>query len=495
MSSDWRSKMGAASEMSSNLAREEIANDSTKKAGKGSNLLTPEIFLDGMSNTIASAMVIWEGCNLLAQRHSLSWTIAADGKLSYLKPVKQGQGVLQFGLTETFAGEPNNCLSGEAALQLLDLLDLRAACLHLIYAAYATLLERPWEQEFTVSDRQIAAYLGLDKRKDLLRRDKLELIQTLALQPCQIVVSIQWPPQGKIAGFCVPEDRLWNLTAIEPNFLEVEGSQPQVSGLIFTIRAGEWSRCFLNSQGYREKTAFYQYTTLPKSLLEQVMGNWQHHEGAVRMVLWLFFKIRLGQQQPLSVFTLMKVAYGEEKLLRANSNREERKRRIRTFERDLEVLFNWGFKPVFDPATYPPEIQPLWWKLLAVPDDSEAEAEFWQEDALKKRSILDPAPRGKWQRLLNARILEIELEPGMAEKLAPLEHKKQGTSRPAARQHQQANLTGEQVKVARKNQNLSQRELASLMEKSQSWVRDVESGRLKIQPADRKRLQKILCLI
>jgi ribosome-binding protein aMBF1 (putative translation factor) len=42
---------------------------------------------------------------------------------------------------------------------------------------------------------------------------------------------------------------------------------------------------------------------------------------------------------------------------------------------------------------------------------------------------------------------------------------------------------------------LSQRELASLMEKSQSWVRDVESGRLKIQPADRKRLQKILRLI
>jgi DNA-binding transcriptional regulator YiaG len=484
-----------------NIAKEGMASDGcpsqnpTKNRGTSSDSFTPEIFLDGTSNAIASAMVIWEGCNLLAQRHSLPWTTALDGKLSYLKQVKQGQGALQFGLTEAFTGEPSNCLAEEAALAVLDSLELRAACLHLIYAAYATTLERPWEQEFTVSDRQIAYYLGLDRRKDLSRRDKLALIESLVPQPCQIAVSIQWPQQGKIGGFSLPESRLWNLTAIEPNFLEAEGSQSQVSGLIFTIRAGEWSRYFLNSQGYREKTAFYQYTTLPKCLLEQVMSQWQHHEGAVRMVLWLFFKIRLGRQQPLSVSTLMRVAYGEEKLLTANSNREERKRRIRTFERDLEVMFNWGFKPCFDPATYPLEIQPLWWKLLAVPDDSEAAVEFWREDALRERSILEPAPRGKWQRLLKARILGIELEPAMAEKLAPLEHQKQGTSRPAARQRQQANLTGEQVKAARKRQDLSQRELARLMGKSQSWVRDVESGCLKVQPADERRLQKILRLI
>ncbi len=493
--------METASDMTPNIDNEWLASNDcvlqcpTNKQRTGSDSFTPEIFLDGMSNTIASAMVIWEGCNLLAQRHSLSWKTAPDGKLSYSKQVKQGKGVLQFRLTEELDGEPFNSLSGEAARRALNSLDLRAACLHLIYAAYATTLERPWEQEFTVSDRQIASYLGLNKRKDLSRRDKLDLIQTLALQPCQIVVSIQWPQQEKIEGFRVPEGRLWNLTAIEPNFLETEGSQSQVSGLIFTIRAGEWSRYFLNYQGYRHKTAFYQYTTLPKSLLEQVMSQWQHHEGAVRMMLWLFFKIRLGRKQPLSVFTLMRVAYGKEKLLKANTNREERKRRIRTFERDLELLFNWGFKPCFAPATYPPEIQPLWWKLLAVPDDSKAEEEFWQEDALRERSILEPASRGKWQRLLKARILGIELEPAMAEKLAPLERQKQRTSRPVARQRRQVNLTGEQVKAARKRQSLSQRELASQMEKSQSWVREIESGRLKIQPADRKRLQKILRLI
>ena len=483
------------------IAKDKMTSDScssskpTQNTGKSSASFASEIFLDGKSNTIASAMVIWEGCNLLAQRHSLPWTTAPDGQLFYSKQVKQEQGVLQFGLTEAFPGEPCNCLAGESALEVLNSLELRAACLHLIYAAYATTLERPWEQEFTVSDRQIASYLGLDRRKDLSRRDKVALIQSLVLQPCQIAVSIQWPKQGKIAGFSVPQDRLWNLVAIEPNFLEVEGSQAQVSGLILTIRPGEWSRYFLNSQGYRQKTAFYQYTNLPKSLLKQVMSQWQHHEGAVRMVLWLFFKIRLGRQQTLAVSTLMKVAYGEEKLMKANSNREQRKRQIRTFERDLEVLFNWGFKPCFDPETYPPEIQPLWWKLLAVPEDSEAEIEFWQEDALRERSILDPATKGKWQRLLKARFLGIELEPEMAEKLAPLERQKQGSSRTVTKQRQPANLRGEQVKAARNHQNLTQRELASQMGKSQSWVRDIESGRLKIKPADRKKLEKILRLI
>ena len=89
----------------------------------------------------------------------------------------------------------------------------------------------------------------------------------------------------------------------------------------------------------------------------------------------------------------------------------------------------------------------------------------------------------------------IELEPEMAKKLAPLERQKKRNSRIVTKQRQPVNLKGEQVKAARNRQKLSQRELASQMGKSQSWVRDIESGRLKIQPADKKQLQKILRLI
>jgi ribosome-binding protein aMBF1 (putative translation factor) len=48
------------------------------------------------------------------------------------------------------------------------------------------------------------------------------------------------------------------------------------------------------------------------------------------------------------------------------------------------------------------------------------------------------------------------------------------------------------VTEGRKKMNLSQRELAKLMEKSQSWIRDVEKGRLKAKLDDQMLLRQLL---
>jgi transcriptional regulator with XRE-family HTH domain len=53
-------------------------------------------------------------------------------------------------------------------------------------------------------------------------------------------------------------------------------------------------------------------------------------------------------------------------------------------------------------------------------------------------------------------------------------------------------LIGEQILRARKNLNLSQRELAKLAGKSQSWIRDIEKGRLKAKSKDQVVLRKVL---
>jgi len=53
-------------------------------------------------------------------------------------------------------------------------------------------------------------------------------------------------------------------------------------------------------------------------------------------------------------------------------------------------------------------------------------------------------------------------------------------------------LLGEQILQARKNLNLSQRELAKLAGKSQSWIRDIENGRLKVKSEDQSILRKVL---
>lgn len=453
-----------------------------------------DLFPDGKKNPFASAIAIWKACNVLAQRQSLPWQMDANGQLYYQRQVNQGRGSIVFRVTDTIEPELTSTLSSEKALSVIEAFDIRAACIHLIYAAYATSVEKPWEQEFIISDRQIEEYLGLEKRKDLSKSAKLTLIKELAQQPCRITASINWPGQGQVKGFSVEESRLWHLVAIEHHFQEDTIGCKHLVGLTFRVRAGIWSKYFLNKQGCKERTAFYQYGNLPKSLLTTVMSIWQQHEGAARMILWLLFKTKIGTEQRLTVPTLMRVAYGDEKVIQASSQREERKRLQRTFESDLEVLSHYGLKPVFDPITYPPDIQPLWAKLVNLPDDAEEALEFWTNDGGSDMRLTDSAPRGKWNRLMNARILCFELPTQWEQPRANLEKKKQRITKRKIQPKTQSQLGSEQIIQARKNLQLSQRDLAQMTGKSQSWIRDIENGRFRANSKDQVLLQKALGL-
>ncbi|MBE9182774.1 4Fe-4S binding protein [Oculatella sp. LEGE 06141] len=453
----------------------------------------PDLFPNGKTNPFASAIVVWELCNILAQRRSLPWQTDPDGKLCYQRQVKQGQNLITFQVTDMLDSQQPVALETADALAAIDTFDIRAACLHLIYAAYAASLDQPWQQEFVISDRQIEDYLGLDKRKDLSKMAKLTLIKELAQQPCKIAVNLNWSQQGKIKGCSLETSRLWHLLGIQHHFQEDELGCKHLTGLTFRVRAGLWTNYFLNRNGYKNHTAFYQYGTLPKSLLTTVMSIWQQHEGAARIMLWLLFKTKMGQEQRITVPTLMRVAYGETKLTQVPSQAEGRKRLLRTFENDLEVLDRYGIKPIFDPVTYPTEIQPLWAKLADLPDDAEAALEFWTNDGNQAYRLTDAAPRGKWNRLMNARLLRFELPDDWQK--PPSKKPKQKHQRKSHRQvllQAQLMLSGQQIVEARKKLQLSQRALAHQIGKSQSWVRDVERGRFQPASKDQALLRQVL---
>lgn len=446
---------------------------------------SPDLFSNGKSNPFASAIVIWEACNVLAQRTSLPWETDEAGNLSYKKQVNQGRGAIAFHLTTSPNGDDR-----ATELGTIEALDIRTACIHLIFAAHATAFDRPWEQEFTIDDRQIEKYLGLEKRKDLSKATKLTLMKNMVLQACSLIASIDWPQQGRIRGFSVEGSRLWHLLEIQHYFQEDNQGCKYLIGLTFKVKAGIWAQYFLNKLGCKERTTFYQYGSLPKTLLTTIMSIWQQHEGAARLMLWLLFKTKMGKEQRITVPTLLRVAYGEEKVTQACKQRDERKRLLRTFENDLEVLNHYGIKPIFDPVTYPPEIQPLWAKLVNIPEDPDEAIEFWINDASGNTRLTDTGPRGKWNSLMNARILSFELPPEWES--GESEKKHRTTKNRTSSKNTASYLVGDQILQARKNLNLSQRELAKLAGKSQSWIRDLENGRLKAKLEDQAVLRKVL---
>ncbi|WP_414513180.1 helix-turn-helix domain-containing protein [Nostoc sp. PCC 9305] len=446
-----------------------------------------DLFSNGKNNPFASAIAIWEACNVLAQRTSLHWETDEEGYISYSRQVNQGRGAIAFHIQDPF--KVNDKATDIAAIEGLD---IRAACIHLIFAAYATALDQPWEQEFAIDERQIEKYLGMEKRKDLSKAAKLALMKNIVQQACSLIISIDWPQQGRINGFSLVGSRLWHLVDIQHHFQEDNLGCKYLIGLTFKVKAGLWAQYFLNKQACKERTAFYQYGSLPKTLLTTVMSIWQQHEGAVRLMLWLLFKTKMGKEQRITIPTLLRIAYGEEKVALASRQREERKRLLRTFESDLEILNHYGMKPLFDPVTYPPEIQPLWAKLIDLPEDPDEALEFWTNDGGAETRLTDTGPRGKWNLLMNARILAFELPPEWEQQISESEKKKTRTAKAKKKPKTTNDLLGEQILQARKNLNLSQRELAKLTGKSQSWIRDIENGRLKAKLEDQVLLRKVL---
>ncbi len=457
---------------------------------------SPDLFFEGKTNhPIASAMVIWEACNLLSQQESLAWDIHEQEEIMLSRPINSGKGEINFWITDQPNQASTTGLKGNKALAKIQSLDLRSACLHLIYAALATTLDRPWEQTFTINDRQIEAYLGLDKRKDLSKLAKLTLIKKIAQQPCLILTEIHWPNQGKIRAFSVTKDYLWRLLDIQHHFQEDESGCKHLVGLTFKIQPGLWSKYFLNQADAKAAIAFYQYSSLPQSLLTTVMTYWQQHPGAIRMMLWLLFKTRMGEEQRITVATLMRIAYGNEKIVKATGDREERKRRLRSFESDLFTLDQYGLKPIFDTETYPIEIQPMWSRLADIPEDADDALDFWINDSNSDYSLTDNAPRGKWNRLMNARLLGFQLpNDWIKTKTKTKTERKKRRSSKQIKTNNQIPLSGEQIITARKNQGWSQRELAEKIGKSQSWIRDIENGRFHAKKEELALLRDILQL-
>jgi DNA-binding transcriptional regulator YiaG len=484
---------------------------------------SPDLFPNGLTDRMASNRLIWEGCNILSQGRSLDWSDTEDGELYYHSPVAKGKGYISFSLTHDLHLQDPSVLEGEVALALIEQFDIRAACLHLIYAAFATQLERPWEQQFVISDRQLERYLGLDKNKKLNKQQKLELLLHLAKQPCSLLVYVSWPEKGKVKSFSVSRTWLWEISEPILHFQETLSGYSELVGFTLQVRAGNWAQYFLNAERCKDATGYYEYGILSQSLLQDVMSLWYNHEGAARLMLWLLFKTRVSNSS-VRVGTLIKVAFGSEKIERAREDAFARKRLVKQWKTLLKVLNEHGWKLTFDSATYPPQYLPELFDLVSlsdIPDDPQAAAEFWAQDASKtegeRLTDLTRKPYGGFEQLLTGLVL-IQPPADIAIRLQEIKEHRSAIAKPlfpgaeldpdytaqperkllssrrqkpSTHKTQPTVCTGEELKQLRIAKGLTQSALASKIGKSTSWVKLVETGRRSITPADQERLHQL----
>ena len=410
---------------------------------------------------------------LRSQLRTDLWKTDSDG-LAYFFHQAKGKPT---NLIEHYISSPGDIttLPWNEALQIIDKFGLLTAKIHLIFAAHTMRQEKPWESKFTLKASDVATELGWDKRTDINKFDKLnEVAKASFALGCLLIQAVWVEGNGKKQVQCsVETSRMWD-TAIKvrgKRILSVDKiSEPDE--VYITIRPGLWTDAFLNRAGCQAKKALYQFGYLAQDILKI---DPYHDEMALRLALHLTIESRFHTSGTYKVGTLLKELLPKPIISEAREKRDKAYKLTKRWNHALEVLMGLenAFQIEFDPETYPEVLQPG--------SQSRKPRGYFEKFLAAKITIHPPAPIPE--------LLASKTKPKLSKpKLNPVS---QTVSVSTANY---TNLSGSQIRNARKAKGWSQAKLAGLLGVSQRYISMFERGERIPNAKQESKIRKFLDL-
>ncbi|MEH1939699.1 MAG: helix-turn-helix transcriptional regulator [Nostoc sp.] len=405
------------------------------------------LFPDSKTSIAALSLVLHGVAEVLSQKMNLSWKDRVNNTFSYEKEIESGKGKIFYYVTDNPETPQPETLAEEAALVVIDQFDPRACAIHLIYCALVASLDKPWQGNFIIDDRQLLEYTGLVKRRDLCKHEKLSILYHLLRQPAQVLACITWPKQGKVGAFTVADLKIWDVNIIR-DFQTDKAGNHKLVGLKVIGQAGVWTKYFLNKSKYHYHTGI-----ITKKTVQKLFSIGKQNAGAARILVWLTFQIQPEFQDCVIGKTLMEIAYSADKVSTAEQDRQLRRQMADDFETDLKVVKEAGWQAEL-------ETGPAW---------------LTSSKSTKR-------PIGYWSEILNSKWrfhLPVEVESRLMD-----------SNQLSANNIQP--LSGNAIREARKAKGWSRAFFATTMGKSVSWVDAVETGTRKVSQKDLPKLLNTL---
>ena len=407
------------------------------------------LFPDGKTSVAALSLVLRGVAEVLSQKMDLPWKADSSNSLSFEKEVSGGKGKICYYVTDNPDSPYPEALAEEAALAVIDQFDPRAGAIHLIFCAQVANLDKPWEGNFVIDDRQLLEYTGLIKRRDLCKQEQLKILYDLLRQTTQVLASIAWPKQGQVGAFTVADLKIWDITIFRDFDTDRAGNK-KLTGLKVIGQPGAWTKYFLN------KAEYYNHTGIvTKKTVQKLFSIGKQNAGAARLLIWLTFQIKPGFRDCITGKTLMEIAYGADKVAITEQDRQLRRQLADDFETDLKVVkeAEWQIELETGPA--------------------------WLTDNNGTKR-----PIGFWNELLNAR-WRFNI-PREALNSVSCQDQPKAINIPKKNQNQSP--PGPVIREARKAKGWSRAFFAATMGKSVSWVDAVETGHRKVAEKDLPKL-------
>jgi 3-hydroxy-3-methylglutaryl CoA synthase len=118
------------------------------------------------------------------------WEEYSPGKLYFQRRFGKGRYV-EFYIMNQQEQQPES-ITSQAEREIQERYGVMAARLHALFATHATRQKRPWEESFYLLGSDLIKFLGLDRRKDMSKSEKLRAIADLTWIVGTLGAVIHW---------------------------------------------------------------------------------------------------------------------------------------------------------------------------------------------------------------------------------------------------------------------------------------------------------------
>jgi hypothetical protein len=292
-------------------------------------------------------------------------------------------------------------VAGNAAWEIIHQLGLETAYMFLLFASYATDMERPWEGTFSFKATDVIS-MGLfnwNKRSDLSLDQKLKKLGELAQRVASLSIAIN-NLDLKLMTYAAEIQAMWRIKlqylgqlsltvdSDKPNKISYEPEEP--TELIITVGPNDWVKPFQDSGNF---SSLYEYGFLAKSTL---LINPYRQPMAAALAVFLTIMSRIQTSGKYKIKTLLnRLGYlsKESHLQTIQNNRQKRNELIEKWDNALLTLHELGWQIEFDPDTYLESIQPSWKREEVQHLECKRRPRNWLELWLEAYVIIKPTPK------------------------------------------------------------------------------------------------------
>lgn len=333
---------------------------------------------------------ITSGCKAL--RDPKKWTGNHLGEASYehTKADKSDSVITHF-IRDWANGNEIKSIPYSEAEQILDKFGVYPALLHLILAVHFYRQSDPLSGTLRLKGTDLIKDLGLDKRTDLTKEEKLNKVLETVTAVRSLVIKTKWESIVKVkkgkklvdtpVGFEIPPSMMWDLSPLKITEKDL------LIDLDIRVKAGAWLGHFFNKSGRELGKALYNFATLSRKILDL---DPYHEELALRIAL-LQSTMDYRQYYTVEQWLIENLLGANERISKAKTNQTIRRDLTNLWDNTLIALERIGFTISYKDQTYPENLRP----------DSPKKPYKYFEPLLMAQVKLTPKTLGKSQPVID----------------------------------------------------------------------------------------------